>query len=1050
MKSVLVSLGCAALLLAGGCGGGGGGGDTEPPPDTTAPTVGAVQAPSDTVNRTVTLTVTANDNVGVTEVRFFVDGTEIGADGSAPYSVDWDTSGETEGDHTLTAEAEDAAGNVGASADVTVTVRNIEQFDVALSGMEETPPVDTAATGQGSLTINLVTGEVAGELTVTGLDATDAHIHDAFAGSNGPVLIGLEQDAGDPSLFSVPAAAALDAGGVDRLLAGALYLNVHTDAEPAGAIRGQILPQGFVLRFAELSGRQEVPEVGTAASGRAAMTLDTESGAVAVHAQTVNLDDANQAHVHENYAGANGPVLVPLQQDPMDAGHWFVEDGELNAAGLDAFAAGRLYVNVHTPEHPGGEIRGQVLPQGIDLLLVDLSGDQEVPAVDTNATGLAALTLDQSGSLLTIHVNTARLGDASDAHLHGAYGGVNGPVEIGLTQDGGNAAHWFTEEAALTGAQLDALLAGATYVNVHSPSNPGGEIRGQVIPDGIVFAHDLLSGRQEVPAVDTQASGHAAVTVDVAAGTLVAHVNTSGVDDATAAHLHDAFAGTNGQIVIPLEQDATTASRWSAIDAPVDADQIAAIRAGRYYANVHTPANLTGEIRGQLAPPPIEVLITDMSGDQEVPPVASAGSGIAASTVNRESGEVTLHVNADGVDDATAAHIHQGYAGQNGPVLVPLEQDLVDPGHWSASAGLDDAGLGDYLDGRLYVNLHTPANPGGELRGQLAPRDIQVVFSPMDGSQVVPPVTTTAEGLAATTVNLATQRLVAFVNATGVDDATSAGIHEGAAGENGPEVLALEQTPMQLGQWSGIAEELAADAFSAYRAGRLYVQVATPAQADGEIRGQIEPPDAAEFDDQPPDVTLTSPAPGATVSDTVTLEADASDNQGVVAVRFLVDGTQIGSDATAPYSFDWDTTATENGDVTLTAEAEDAVGNVGTSGDVNVTVENAAPVTLAEIQADVFTPTCSVSGCHDGEGNVLPGVMNLTSTAESFDALVNVASIQVPSLDRVEPGDPDNSYLIHKLEGTQAEGLRMPQGGPFLDQATIDDIRQWIADGANP
>ncbi len=51
-------------------------------------------------------------------------------------------------------------------------------------------------------------------------------------------------------------------------------------------------------------------------------------------------------------------------------------------------------------------------------------------------------------------------------------------------------------------------------------------------------------------------------------------------------------------------------------------------------------------------------------------------------------------------------------------------------------------------------------------------------------------------------------------------------------------------------------------------------------------------------------------------------------------------------------------------------------------------------------------------------------------------------------LDRVEPGDPDNSYLIHKLEGTQAVGDRMPQGGPFLDEETIGDIRQWIADGA--
>jgi hypothetical protein len=105
--------------------------------------------------------------------------------------------------------------------------------------------------------------------------------------------------------------------------------------------------------------------------------------------------------------------------------------------------------------------------------------------------------------------------------------------------------------------------------------------------------------------------------------------------------------------------------------------------------------------------------------------------------------------------------------------------------------------------------------------------------------------------------------------------------------------------------------------------------------------------------------------------------------------------------------------------------------------------------TLDEIQSDVFTPTCSVSGCHTGPtGNTLPGGMDLTSADASFDSLVGVSSLQVPELSRVEAGDPDNSYLIQKLEGTADEGAQMPAGGPPLDQAVIDDIRQWIADGA--
>ena len=51
---------------------------------------------------------------------------------------------------------------------------------------------------------------------------------------------------------------------------------------------------------------------------------------------------------------------------------------------------------------------------------------------------------------------------------------------------------------------------------------------------------------------------------------------------------------------------------------------------------------------------------------------------------------------------------------------------------------------------------------------------------------------------------------------------------------------------------------------------------------------------------------------------------------------------------------------------------------------------------------------------------------------------------EVPALKRVTPGDPNNSYVIHKLEGTQTVGQRMPLGGPFLDQATINEVRAWI------
>ena len=1020
-----------------------------PPPDVTAPTVSAVQAPAGTtVNRVVTLGLTATDNVAVTDVRFFVDGVLLGNDTTAPYSFVWDTSGETEGDHTLTAEAEDAAGNIAQSAAVIATVQNIVQLAVAPTGEEEVPPVDTQATAQADLTVNVATGDVQGTLTVNGLTATAAHIHDAFAGTNGPVLIGLDQDAVDPDLFTVPGGALLDAAGIDRLLAGGLYVNAHTAANPGGEIRGQILPEDFVLHFTDLGGSASVPRVDSLAIGHAAVTVNQVTGALVVQAQVTGLADAAAAHVHDAYAGAAGPVLVPLMQDILDPARWFVEDGVLNAAGLDSFASGQLYVNVHSPANPAGEIRGQILPEGIMVLFAELSGEQEVPLVDTNADGLAALTLDEAGMLLTAHTNTTGLDDASASHVHTAFAGVNGPVEIGLTQDGSNLAHWFIEEVALDAAQLAALLAGENYVNVHSPANPGGEIRGQVIPDGIVFAFGHLDGNQRVPTVNTAASGTFAVTVDPVAGTLVAHTNTSGVDDATAAHFHDGYAGTNGGVAIGLTQDPTNVARWSADGVAIDANQLAALRSGRYYINVHTPANPGGEIRGQVAPSPVDVLFTNMSGDQEVPALASPANAIAATTIDRETGTVTLHLNGTGADDAVAAHIHLGYAGENGGVLIGLTKDAADAGHWSASgAQLDDAGLASYLAGQLYVNLHTPANPGGEIRGQIAPPPVEVLFTTVSGDQEVPPVVTAASGIAASTVNRTTGTVTLHLNATGAAGATASHIHTAAAGVNGPVLIPLAQDLMDVGHWSVSGAQLDGAGLADYRAGGLYVNLHTPANPGGEIRGQIVPPNAADFDSQAPTVDLVSP--GTPVSGAVTLDANATDNLGVVGVRFLANGVLIDSDAMAPYSINWDTTMIADGQVTLTAEADDLAGNVGVSADVVVMVQNGAPVTLSMIQAQIFTPTCSVPGCHSGPtSNFLPTGMNLTSAANSFSALVNVPSLQVGTIDRVEPNDPANSYIIQKLEGTAADGDRMPQGGPFLDQPTIDMVRQWISDGA--
>ena len=105
-----------------------------------------------------------------------------------------------------------------------------------------------------------------------------------------------------------------------------------------------------------------------------------------------------------------------------------------------------------------------------------------------------------------------------------------------------------------------------------------------------------------------------------------------------------------------------------------------------------------------------------------------------------------------------------------------------------------------------------------------------------------------------------------------------------------------------------------------------------------------------------------------------------------------------------------------------------------------------AGVTFDEIQANVFTPSCATTGCH--AGGTPAGGLNLQA-GQAFGSLVSIASSNPNCAAlRVSPGDPNNSCLIERLEGTVAP--QMPFGGPALAQSDIDDIRQWITDGANP
>ena len=103
-------------------------------------------------------------------------------------------------------------------------------------------------------------------------------------------------------------------------------------------------------------------------------------------------------------------------------------------------------------------------------------------------------------------------------------------------------------------------------------------------------------------------------------------------------------------------------------------------------------------------------------------------------------------------------------------------------------------------------------------------------------------------------------------------------------------------------------------------------------------------------------------------------------------------------------------------------------------------------VTLTELQSSLFTPTCAVAGCHSA-GSARAGLV--LAAGRTFNETVNVPSSEVPQFDIVEPGDPEQSYMVKKLRGdADISGERMPEGGPFLSEERIAEVVSWISSGA--
>ena len=479
-------------------------------------------------------------------------------------------------------------------------------IESSLSGSQHVPAIQSAAAGTSRFTLNPNTGELSGSVTSTNLSGpiTAAHLHIGFAGIAGPVLIGFEQSVDDANVYNIPEGSLLTADQMSIFRNAQTYVNIHTDANPAGEIRGQVLPEGFRILSTTLEGAQENPPVVSAGSATAFATINDSTGSIAANVRSTNIDDATALHIHSAFAGLNGPVALGLNQDVADPALWTTaEDSSLTEEQLAQLDAGGTYYNLHTSANPSGELRGQIVPADTILLRTELEGQQENPPIVSAGSAIAYSTINTVSGSIVANVRSTNLDDATMVHIHNGFAGTNGPVFLGLEQNADDNTLWATPSGSTLNAEsLEFINTGASYFNLHTPTNPSGEVRGQIIPTGITLARTELEGAQQNPPVVSAGSATAYTTVNTTSGDVVANVKSVNLDDATALHIHMAAVGANGPVAVGLEQSATDVTQWSTPEnASFTAEQLALFLSGDTYFNLHTPANPSGEVRGQNA-----------------------------------------------------------------------------------------------------------------------------------------------------------------------------------------------------------------------------------------------------------------------------------------------------------------------------------------------------------------------------------------------------------------------------------------------------------------
>lgn len=353
-----------------------------------------------------------------------------------------------------------------------------------------------------------------------------------------------------------------------------------------------------------------------------------------------------------------------------------------------------------------------------------------------------------------------------------------------------------------------------------------------------------MNGGQEVPAVSTNALGLGFFYLNDTRDTLCFEMTATGLSGAISGiHIHDGAAGTNGPVLVDMTTYVTgNRIKGTLSGSALTTSLIQKMFASELYLNLHTAANMNGEIRGQILPEEDKGMSVMIDGSQEVPAVTTNATGLGFFMLQKHEGKLSFNIVADGLSGAiTGAHLHKAVAGSNGGVV----QDLTSFISGNRISGSVDPSM--YLEAlkgdSLYLNIHTAANPNGEIRGQLVLEHYLHFDAMLDEAQETTPVMGTNDGIGEATMKLNYTFDTLWYHAQMNDLSgaiTGAHFHKGEAGTSGGVVIGIPSANINGNVISGMITGTAlADSFvEDLLSGAIYLNIHTTLNPNGEVRGQ--------------------------------------------------------------------------------------------------------------------------------------------------------------------------------------------------------------------